>query len=163
MPFQALAWAWKVETDTPIERLALMWLAKNCDENGCASLDLVAFCNFASCSPAQADVAFDSLEQRRLLVRDPTSDFAMAFLPNATVLVGDEFVPVPNRELVHPALRRQVIEDHGGKCFACGSTDDPHVDHIVPRAKGGTNDPSNLQVLCGPCNMRKGARQGWVR
>ena len=29
------------------------------------------------------------------------------------------------------------------------------VDHIVPKARGGTNDPENLRVLCRPCNSRK--------
>ena len=32
-----------------------------------------------------------------------------------------------------------------------------HVDHINPIAKGGTSWPSNLQLLCPPCNMSKGA------
>ncbi|WP_177241279.1 HNH endonuclease [Stigmatella aurantiaca] len=31
-----------------------------------------------------------------------------------------------------------------------------HVDHVVPRAKGGTNDPENGQVLCRECNIKKG-------
>ena len=33
-----------------------------------------------------------------------------------------------------------------------------HVDHIMPIALGGSNWPSNLQLLCPPCNMSKGAK-----
>ena len=32
------------------------------------------------------------------------------------------------------------------------------VDHIVPRSKGGNDHEGNLQLLCGACNSRKGAR-----
>lgn len=33
-----------------------------------------------------------------------------------------------------------------------------HVDHIIPLSDGGTNWPSNIQLLCGPCNLSKGSR-----
>ena len=32
------------------------------------------------------------------------------------------------------------------------------VDHIVPRAKGGSDHLENLQLLCGACNAKKGTR-----
>ncbi len=30
-----------------------------------------------------------------------------------------------------------------------------HVDHIISKANGGTDDPSNLQTLCKPCHEAK--------
>lgn len=31
------------------------------------------------------------------------------------------------------------------------------IDHVIPLALGGRNDKGNLQLLCGPCNRKKGA------
>jgi hypothetical protein len=33
------------------------------------------------------------------------------------------------------------------------------VDHVVPKAKGGTGDPGNGQVLCRDCNIKKSDKQ----
>lgn len=54
-----------------------------------------------------------------------------------------------------------LFEEQGGKCAWCFSSfgiDGFHVDHFMPLAKGGTNDPSNLQLLHPTCNLKKGAR-----
>ena len=32
------------------------------------------------------------------------------------------------------------------------------VDHVVPRSRGGTDHPENLQLLCPNCNRIKGDR-----
>ena len=42
-------------------------------------------------------------------------------------------------------------------CQDCGAPA-TEVHHQVPRWRGGTEDPSNLRSLCGPCHHRKGWR-----
>ena len=69
--------------------------------------------------------------------------------------------PPVNKSPVPPKIRYEILKRDNFCCQACGakaSADSPlHVDHIVPRKHGGTNDPSNLQVLCATCNLGKGA------
>ena len=48
-----------------------------------------------------------------------------------------------------------------GKCAVCRVDFEGtkyHVDHIWPIARGGSNDKTNLQLLCQPCNQQKGAK-----
>lgn len=51
------------------------------------------------------------------------------------------------------------------RCALCGRYLDvaaePHVDHRIPVALGGTNDSVNLQLLCRRCNLGKSALLGW--
>lgn len=48
-------------------------------------------------------------------------------------------------------------------CRACGAegrtTAAVHVDHIVSKRRGGTDERSNLQPLCQPCHNRKTAKE----
>jgi len=42
------------------------------------------------------------------------------------------------------------------KCAACkAELIKYHVDHVVPLARGGSNGPDNLQILCPSCNCSK--------
>ena len=47
-----------------------------------------------------------------------------------------------------------------GKCACChvSIADGYHVDHIQPLALGGSNDKTNLQLLCPTCNTKKSAK-----
>lgn len=45
-------------------------------------------------------------------------------------------------------------------CAVCETTTDLTGDHIVPIIDGGLNVPSNIRVLCRPCNSRAGAERG---
>jgi 5-methylcytosine-specific restriction endonuclease McrA len=52
----------------------------------------------------------------------------------------------------------KLLEFYGGKCLACGTAKDISIDHVVPLSKGGSNDITNLQPLCKPCNSSKGVK-----
>lgn len=56
---------------------------------------------------------------------------------------------------IKPNRRRAILAAHGGVCHYCGSGDATHVDHIVPKADGGTDDLGNLIAACLPCNLHK--------
>jgi 5-methylcytosine-specific restriction endonuclease McrA len=55
---------------------------------------------------------------------------------------------------------KKIYEKQKGVCAACGVEFfemNYHVDHIYPLCLGGSNWPSNLQLLCASCNCSKGA------
>jgi 5-methylcytosine-specific restriction endonuclease McrA len=63
---------------------------------------------------------------------------------------------------VRTALRRRQRHT----CQWCGTTAARavlEIDHIHPVSKGGTNEFSNLQLLCRRCNRRKGDRPNLTR
>jgi hypothetical protein len=65
-----------------------------------------------------------------------------------------ETLPVPE------SIRYQVLA-RDRKCVLCGAgpeTIQLQVDHVIPRSKGGSNDLTNLQVLCATCNRGKSNR-----
>jgi len=66
--------------------------------------------------------------------------------------------PIPRR------LRHEVFKRDGYRCRECGASKDEislEIDHILPVAKGGTNDIDNLQTLCRECNRMKHTDE-WV-
>lgn len=58
--------------------------------------------------------------------------------------------------------KKEIILKSRGKCAHCGcvlkTPGDMTVEHIIPIAKGGTNDKNNLAVLCEKCNKDKGEK-----
>lgn len=55
-------------------------------------------------------------------------------------------------------LRQFVLEKWRRQCAYCDATNIPlQIDHLVPKARGGSDRVSNLTLACGPCNQRKGA------
>jgi 5-methylcytosine-specific restriction endonuclease McrA len=60
----------------------------------------------------------------------------------------------------HQDIQRQG-DSQKWKCWWRGSDclvdckDNYHVDHLIPLAKGGHNDPSNIVISCPHCNLSK--------
>jgi hypothetical protein len=57
-------------------------------------------------------------------------------------------------------LEQQLLDARDWQCIACGAdlcVVSWHIDHIIPKSRGGSNDVHNLQVLCATCNLVKGA------
>jgi 5-methylcytosine-specific restriction endonuclease McrA len=56
-------------------------------------------------------------------------------------------------------VRQYLLEKWGRACSYCGKQDTPlQVEHIHPRANGGTHRVSNLCLACQPCNKAKGTQ-----
>lgn len=60
-------------------------------------------------------------------------------------------------------LRELVLRRDAGICQACIKTGRitlaREVDHITPKAEGGTDEETNLQSLCRPCHAEKSAQE----
>jgi hypothetical protein len=159
MPFQAIAWAFGVETNDPLEKCVLAWLANKADVEGLVSnFDIRDVAWFAGCAGWEVDGAIDRLAAQRLLCRTDMESCIFMFFP---LVQSDELGRTwPNREPLPAEVRRLVAE--GAECAACGAEKDIEADHIFPRALGGSNALQNLQPLCSTCNRAKSARTGWV-
>lgn len=62
--------------------------------------------------------------------------------------------PTPRIRL-NASVRQYVFQRDRHRCQSCGQTTNLQIDHIIPLARGGSNDISNLQTLCATCNQRK--------
>ena len=66
---------------------------------------------------------------------------------------------------LHASRKRRVFERDKYRCQYCGTDMTLHfayphlgvitVDHMVPKAAGGSNRIQNLVTCCRPCNQRK--------
>jgi hypothetical protein len=65
---------------------------------------------------------------------------------------------------IAPRLAREVRHRAGDRCEYCllpQSSQEAavHIDHVVPRSRGGTTGLDNLALACVTCSLRKAARQ----
>lgn len=74
-----------------------------------------------------------------------------------------ELLELDSYKFIRPGLWWEVLARDRWTCCSCGRTVKEHqitlhVDHIIPRSKGGTDCRENLQALCRKCNIGKSNR-----
>lgn len=59
--------------------------------------------------------------------------------------------------------RAAVLTDHHGICHLCGHAGADHVDHVIARSRGGSDDPVNLRPIhghaCPTCGIKCHAKK----
>ena len=64
---------------------------------------------------------------------------------------------------ISTSVRRRVREAAGNRCSYCQSSQRYvlgllEIEHIIPKARGGSDDETNLWLACRMCNSFKGAQ-----
>ena len=73
----------------------------------------------------------------------------------------NEFVP-PDAS-IQRSLRQELVLKHGAFCQKCGiDSVHLHVHHLIPRVAGGSDDISNVALLCASCHGKADAVVGVI-
>lgn len=102
-------------------------------------------------SPRAFDLINDRLEQEAGMDK---------FIKGAGIVIHR--TDIPKRKGVRTKQIKHILYGlQKGHCNGCEIHylfKDLEIDHIVPKIRGGQDDDSNLQLLCGNCNRVKGSR-----
>lgn len=147
----------------------LMGLAAHADGRGAASYPGVPLlARYARKSERQ--VRYDLERLTGLGLIRPGDQSLASWLPACRRPVVYDLAVTQVRDLSEPGspryarkelpdrIKRWVLERDFWTCRHCGSHRDLTVDHIVAVSIGGSDEMSNLQTLCQPCNSKKGRR-----
>ena len=99
---------------------------------------------------------------RRLLHVCPITEISMELvkfdmqLMDHPEIAGIEY---QQGELAGYEVREYLLEKWGRRCAYCDAKDVPlQIEHLVCRARGGTDRVSNVCLACEPCNRKKGTQ-----
>jgi len=79
------------------------------------------------------------------------ASFDVAQMTSDDCLIGIDYQQGP---LYQQKLKSFIFNRFNNKCVYCGSKAE-EIDHVIPRAKGGTNSVYNLVASCRSCNEKK--------
>ena len=77
--------------------------------------------------------------------------------PWPSIIRLSRFITIPYKKVV--LTRKNILRRDSFKCAYCGRSDLPlTIDHVVPKARGGSDSWENLVAACTNCNNKKGDR-----
>ena len=77
--------------------------------------------------------------------------------PWPSIIRLSRFIAIPYKKVV--LTRKNILRRDSYKCAYCGRSDLPlTIDHVLPKARGGTDSWENLVCACTSCNNKKGDR-----
>lgn len=101
---------------------------------------------------------FDAAKVRALILTGRQRRMSEAERAEAIVSLPEQ--RTQRRGRIPADVRQLVFRRDGHACAVCGDRHELQLDHVIPVSLGGSSEPQNLEVLCGPCNRRKGASLG---
>lgn len=155
MSAQALAYVWDTPNVTPEEKLLLIWLANSCAGLGEAVMvDPAGMGTFIGADYDRAMTVLAGMEDRGLVRWGAEEQASYLWI----VYGGDYRDPIDWTRETKSRNRRvaALLERDGARCSYCDQTPiNYHVDHFIPRAKGGHDRMNNLVLACPDCNLAK--------
>ena len=64
-----------------------------------------------------------------------------------------EVIDKKQNRYINKKIKRELFKN--AVCSYCKTENDLQIDHVIPVSKGGQNNKSNYQILCGKCNRKK--------
>lgn len=150
----------------PYAALLYTWLIPHADDTRAIPSDprtikLQVVPGLDHCDVQTIAEAVDAMLRLGLLVDDcgvlrfPIEDWEQITLPPTRLAPLHPMRVAWNR--IKAKVSPIIFARDGYRCRFCGARFPLEVDHEIAIVRGGTNDESNLQTLCRPCNRRKWA------
>lgn len=125
---------------------------------------------FCGCATACIAAASDNRQWVGIDISSKAADLVQSRMQDELGLffTGTHRTDIPKRTDLGKVIpyndarnKKYLYGEQGGFCLGCQEHFQARhltIDHIIPRAKGGTDHISNLQLLCGSCNTIKGTK-----
>lgn len=150
MSLIAASWALSQPVAGPLDRLALFLLGDWSGHDGPVSVDPERLADACACSMPELADALGRLMSQGLLL-EVEGGLALACQPLEPVQVGNG----PSGWRIGRLSREAIYQRDNHCCVYCGAGDNLSLDHVIPRSRGGSDDPENLVTACRPCNSSK--------
>lgn len=153
MSNEALTLAPNTKTDRMIDKFVLC-IVEACGKGIIEVASLADVALITSSSQKTIGKAIKRLEDGGKIEVNGRAPTVIQFGPYSITLERAPGVVIDDKWAI---TRAKVFAQKGSECFYCGA-DASHVDHVVPRARGGRDDMENLVPACATCNTDKGSK-----